>query len=317
MDIYTESSLADSIIFQTFNQQSTMVNTINNCIKNAEIISASDIEEQIIQIRRTRLSPFTENVLKAFEDREIIILFSKVIKVPQALPFTVAKIQGKVRAFIFANNYASLNEVGKRFLNIPMKDLYVLMEGAYTALRYNQNPIAFTRNLGLMKTCASIYSSMIMRIMNKEYTLSIDQELYNRVQFTVAKFFLTSVWGCTNDDVATSYAVSTVLAGNKNDLSLVNEMYKSANINTIEDLIEFMKTMSPRLSTLNMRYFTQCYLNTFKAGAIFSMECLPYFLYVVEAALLGSFLINQPMVLDVLKGVKGTNTFYPELARIL
>ena len=45
MDIYTESSLADSIIFQTFNQQSTMVNTINNCIKNAEIISEADNAE--------------------------------------------------------------------------------------------------------------------------------------------------------------------------------------------------------------------------------------------------------------------------------
>lgn len=321
MSIITESSLSDSVIFQSMNRQSELVSMINACIKNSIVIEPSHIEEQLMQIRRTHLSPLVDNVLSQYENGNIVLLHSKIAKVPQAIPFTVVKVQGGIKTFVFTNNYGSFvkNEKGggQQYLNIGMKDLYVLMEGAYTALSYSKYSAGLTKNLGLMKLCSTIYTSMIMRILNKEYALSVDPELYNRTSFCVSKFFLERIWGSTNDDINTTYAMSSIIGANRADLNIVSDSYLHASVNTIEDLIAFLKTLSPRLSTLNMRYFTQCYLNTYKASALFSMECLPYFLYVVETALLGSFLVNQPVITDILKGIKGMNTFYAELSKVL
>ena len=89
------------------------------------------------------------------------------------------------------------------------------------------------------------------------------------------------------------------------------------NVNTIEDLIEFLKTISPRLADINFRYFLQCFINTYKAGAMFGLECLPYFLYTIEASMIGSFLVNQPIISDITKNIKGMNQFYPELVKAI
>lgn len=321
MRLIQESSLNDSVIFQTFNKQAEMMTTLNLCIKNGMILDSSYIQEQILQIKRTRISPLADHVLDSYEKGEIILIYSKVTRVPQAMPFVVLKVQGQMKAFVFVNNYGTISRdrqaTGEEYLNMNMKDLYVLMEGAYTALSYYRYPVQITKNMGLMKLSNQIYTNMILRILNKEYALSLQQDLYNDISFCISKFFLSKIWENKNKDVINSYAMSAIVNPNKSNILITNDSYDNAQINTIEDLLVFIKTLSPRLDKLNMRYFTQCYLNTYKAGAIFSMECLPYFLYVVEATLIGSFLVNQPIISTILKNIKGMNTFYAELAKAL
>ena len=318
--IMLESSLNDSVIFQTFNRNSEMMNIINLCIKNGLALEDSYIQEQIIQIKRTRISPIADKVIDAYEKKDIIIIYAKNVKVPQALPYSILKIQGKLKAFIFVNNYGTIakNKDGmEEYLNMPMKDLYVLMEGAYIGLTYYKYPIQITKNLGLMKLCSQIYANMFMRILNKEYALSLQQEIYDQVYFSTAKFFLERVWESKNDDINVSYAMNALLSPNKTDLMIVNDEYSQSEITNIGQLIDFIAKRSDRMNKLNLRYFTQCWLNTYKPGAIFGMETLPYFLYIIEATMIGSFLINQPIVSSIVKNIKGMNLFYPELAKAL
>lgn len=321
MGIFQESSLSDSIIFRSFNSQAEFSVIINKAITYGRIVEKELMEEQLIQIRRTRLSPLVDDVLLALDKGDIILVYAKNQKIPQALPFTIAKIQGKIKAFIFVNNYGNIvsnpKVNGGEYLSIAMKDLYVLLEGAYTAMNYFKNPVAITRSLGLMKSCVGVYTGMFLRILNKEYALSLDQEVYDRVSFVVGRFFLDRVWESKNEDINTSYAMSTILNPNKMDLAIVNDSYKAANISNIEELIAFLKTLSPRLAPLTFRYFTQCYLTIYKASAIFSMECLPYFLFVMESTLIGSFLVNQPIISDIIKSNKNVSKFYGELVKVI
>lgn len=318
--IMLESSLNDSVIFQTFNRNSELMNVINLCIKNGLVLDDSYIQEQILQIKRTRISPIADKVLDAYEKKDIIVIYAKNMKVPQALPYAILKIQGKMKAFIFVNNYGKIskNKDGTEdYLNMPMKDLYVLMEGAFIALTYYRYPVQITKNLGLMKLCSQIYAGMFMRILNKEYALSLQQDIYDQVYFTVAKYFLERVWESKNDDINTSYAINALLSPNKTDLMITNDEYNNAKITNIGMLMDFIAKRSERMGKLNLRYFTQCWLNTYKPGAIFGMETLPYFLYIIEATMIGSFLINQPIVSSIIKNIKGMNLFYPELAKAL
>jgi hypothetical protein len=323
-NIITEAALTDSVLYKSFNNNAELTTTLVAAMKNAIIIDSSYIQEQLMQIQRTRISPLSDKVLQAYEDGDIILMYAKVKKVPDALPFFITKLQGKIKAVIFVNNRGTISASSlnseEKYLNITMKDLYVLMEGSYTALQYAIHPDKFQRSLGLMKVCSSLYTSMVLRILMREYSIANDQELYNKVCFAIGKFFLNNVWMSTNEDVVFTYAkncINTNGGVNVAPLVQVNDEMNDRGITTIVDLLAYFKELSPRFKGLNFRYFTQCYINLYKAPAMFSMECLPYFLFTVEASMIGSFIVNQPMVYDVAKTTKGMNTFYPELAKLV
>lgn len=321
-ELMLETALSASVLYQSFNGNSELTKTILNAIKNSTVITKEYIAEQIMQIKRTNISPLAEEVLRAYEDGDITILHSNIKKVPQALPFFATKMQGKIKVFIFANNYGTVSKAkngsNEKYLNISMKDLYVLMEGALIAYHLAAYPHKITKSLAMMKITTNIYANMINRILNKEYAISMDQDLYGKVSFCIGKFFLSRVWNYNNDNVVFSYAKSSITTPiPSTELVIVNKLYDDKNIETIEDLIRFIGSFSPRLKSLNFRYFVQCFINTYKASSLFGLECLPYFLFIVEATMIGSFVVNQPIISDITKNIKGMNVFYPELVKII
>jgi len=78
----------------------------------------------------------------------------------------------------------------------------------------------------------------------------------------------------------------------------------------------FIKSISPRLDTLSIRYFTEYYINTYRAPALLSMDTLPYMLFTLSTTYCGSFIVNQPTINDIIKNTKNSNIFYNELSKI-
>lgn len=320
-NIFTEASLAESVLFQSFNNNNEMTQIITNAINKSIKLDRGYIDEQILQIERTRISPIAAKVLEAFDDEHIVLLYSTVKKIPEALPFFATKVSGKVVVFVFVNNYGTLskaNESGQRHLDISMKDLYALMEGAYVAYSYAVMPQKLQRNLGLMKLNLTTYTLMMMRILNKEYAISMDQSAYDKVAFCFAKFFAERIWMSTNDDVNITYAKSVITRGTTGvEISQVAAEYDASNIRNLEDLITFIRKISPRLNMLTLRYFMQCIITLYRPAATFGTEVLPYFMFTVTSSLLGSFIVNQAIVSDITKTVKGMNNYYQELVKAL
>lgn len=321
-ELVLETALSGSVLFQSFNGNAELTKIIISAIKDSVTITPKYIDEQLLQIKRTNISPLVDKVLDAYENEEIVILYSNIKKVPQAIPFFATKMNGQIKVFIFVNNYGTISKAkngsGEQFLNISMKDLYVLMEGALSALTLAKYPQKAAKSLGLMKICTNIYANMILRILNKEYAISMDQDLYANITFCIGKFFLQNVWGYNNDSIIFSYAKSSINSViSSNDLLIIDKQYDDANIKRVDELIKFIAGLSARMKQLNFRYFTQCYINTYKASGMFGLECLPYFLFTIQASMLGSFVVNQPMISDITKNIKGMNVFYPELVKIL
>ena len=229
--LFTEASLTDSVIYKSFNNNAEMSKVIMSGIKDSIVLDSSYIEEQIMQIKRTRISPLADDVLEAYEKGNIVLLYSKIKKVPQALPFFAAKVQGEIKVFIFVNNYGTIAKSTvnseQKYLNITMKDLYVLMEGAYVSYRYTVYPAKMKKSLGLMRLCSAIYTSMLLRILNKEYAISMDQDLYSKVSFCISKFFLENIWMSENSDINFSYAIGNIRNDvNRAEMLMVSEMYE-------------------------------------------------------------------------------------------
>lgn len=325
--VFTESTLSDSFIYGMYNRNSEFMNIIINGMKKGSVIDKSFIENQIGQIERTRVSPLVPKVLKAFENGDIVLMKApNDVKIPQSLPFFVTKINNKIRAIIFINNYGKLTKPdieGRQYLDTNFKDLYTLMEAAMVAQNYHDYSHRLTKNLGLMKMCCSLYVSMMVRIMNKAYAIMNEFDLFDEIVYSISKFFLERVWMSTSEELNHAYAISNVRAVNGGRginiaaIDEVNRLYDENKISNIDDLINFIATLSPRMKGISTRIFFQTYINTYKVPTIFSMEVLPYFLFTVEATMIGSYIVNRDLIMDVIKITKGIDKFYPELSKAI
>lgn len=323
MELFVESQkVTDSYLIKRMNENAAITTRILQAIKSSTTLTEKDIEEQLIQIRRTRISPIAEHVIAAFEEGSIVLLYSKTVKVIQSIPFIVADAGGKNKAYVFTSSYGTY-AVPKRsaasdaVFNIGMKDLYALMEGAYMALQYYKNPQVFSRNLGLMKICSSVYTTMFLRILNKEFALSMNPLEYDQVNYCVSRFFLEHLWEINSSEMAHSYAFGNIVNANRMDYMQLRDEWEAAEISDLETLIDFLRERFPRLRTLTIRFFTEYYMNMYRATVVLGLDVLPYFLFAVSSCMLGSFIANQPVIYEILKNTKGINYLYAELAKIL
>lgn len=312
----TEASLEDSFIFGMFNKNNTATTQMVSFIKSAVLLDKSYIEEQYIQMKRTRLSPLVEKVLAAFDRGDIQLMYSKTAKIPVSIPFIVRRDDNRIVATIFISNFTALSKDGES-ITIPMKNLYVLMESAYIALYIQTNPGMIQRNTALMKVCNSVYTSMFMRILNKDYSLSLDKNLFDDVSFIVSRFFLEKMWEIQNKDIIYNYAASTCLSPNYTELTRISDSYDEAEIKDISDLLLFIKTLSPRMESISVRFFIERYMNTYQGGAIMAIDYLPYLFFVIINILLGASLMKQMALIEIVKNTKGMNLFYAELSKII
>lgn len=311
------ASIENSYIYKSFNASNGLIDKIVKYIKTSIALDKSYIEDQYTQIRKTMVSPLSRQVLEAYDKGDIELLYSRETKVGISVPFIIRSSNAtgtpKPVATIFISSFAVVDKDDQ--LSIPVKQLYALMETAYIGLKLQVEPFKFKRNAELMRITMNVYSQMIMRILNKEYAITLDKVLYDKVTFATNKFFLANIWEYQNTGIIDSYASSGLSYIDNFELSLVKQGYDDSNIKDISDLIKFISTLSPRMSELNIRYFIEKYINTFHGSSIMSIDYLPYVFFVICNVLLGSFLISQTALSDIIKNTKSMNKFYIELGK--
>lgn len=315
-DVFTEASLSDSFIFNELNRSSNASTTIIKAIKTGTILDKSYIEEQYIQCKRSRLSPILTQVLEAFENGEIVLVYNKQVRVSTAIPFVVLSMNGKTSSYIFISDFSSLSKDASSLM-IEMKKLYVLMEAAYLGKMFYTNPLSFKKSGALLKIMSTIYSGMSMRIFNKEFALSLDKDVYDKVNYCMGRFFLENMMEIKNEQVLHAYAKATCLNPSNFSIDQLAIDYKNAKITKINELIKFVSSLSPKMMKLNFRYYFERWISTFGTGACMSVDTAPYLYYVVINVLLGTFLVNTPTISDMIKNTKQINLFYSELKKIV
>jgi len=317
------ASLKDSVVFSTFNKNGEILTLLASAIKseNTRTIDSSYIEDSLIQLERMRLSPLTDSVIDAYKQGNIILLYANNNKVSQAFPFFAAKMANRTVVYVFLNNYGSLaknkNDLNSTYLDIPVKDLYALMEGAYIAYKLATNPKAISKSISLLKTTLQIYVEMWGRILKKEYSINTDEETYDRVRYLIARFYMDKIWELSSTQISDSYARSLIKGGNTPIFNGIADEYERANVQNVQELIDLIKEQSPRLRPLTMRFFTESWLRKYKNPALFSMECLPYLMFVISTTLSRSFIVDNILMSDIFKTVSGMNNYYPELVKLI
>lgn len=313
--IFTEASLSDSFVFKALNQSSRVTTTISTAIKTGVPVESIFIEEQLLQMKKSRLSPLMEKVLASYEKGEIVLIYNKNVRVGTSLPFVVIQVNGKPKSYIFVSDFCSLNK-DQTELNIEMKKLYVLMEAAFVGKVFYTKPQMFQRSMALMKIMASIYSEMSMRLYNKEFTLSLNKDLYDKVNYAVARFEMERMAEMSNDEVIKSYAKGVCNNPSRISIDMVEQEYTAASITNFKELISFISSLGASLTKLNSRYYLERWITTYGTGGTLGIDAFPYLYFMVINGFLGCFLVNTTKISDIIKNTKGMNVFYSEILKI-
>ena len=101
------------------------------------------------------------------------------------------------------------------------------------------------------------------------------------------------------------------------ELKTISNSYNEASIENVGDLLMFMKTLSPRLESISIRFFIERYMNTYQGGAIMAIDYLPYLFFIIIDTLLGGFMVSSMGIKDIVKNTKGVNMFYAELVKTI
>lgn len=316
-DYVCENTMEDSLVYKTFNQANGVVDKIVKYLSSGVPLDKSYIEDQYAIIRRgAGISPLSQKVLEAFNNGDIEIIWNNTEKVGVAMPFIVRrKSDGKIVSTIFINAFATIKD--DSILVIPAKQLYGLMEGAYIALKLQTDPVKVMKNAELMMTTASVYTEMMARILNKEYALTLDKVLYDKVCYCIKRFYLECVWEYPNTGLVSNYASSDLKYIQQFDLDALDATYSKMEIKTIANLLEFVKSLSPRMSDLNLRYYIERFIKTYHGSSILSIDYLPYVFFVITNVVMSTFLVSQTALNDIIKNTKNINRFYSELARVM
>lgn len=322
---FFESSMADSFIYGMFNTSGEVQTKIQKGLLIGKPVPEEFFGEQIMQIERLRFSPIYQKVLYAFREGAIRILDTPDIKMTKSLPFIVHKntrtLTGKaggpdVIATIFISSFGKVDFIAKTS-DIAAKSLYVLLEAAYIGRELQVNARAMRRNTMLMKICNDAYTSMAMRILNRDYALSLDVATHDQVAYMMSRFFLEKVWECENEEVVERYALMVTTSKDPEVVASASEAYTAANISSIVDLFELMKTTFVRMSAATVRFYVERHINTYGGSAIMAIDYLPYVFFVISNILIGGFLVNQSSLNDIIREIKDVRKYYGELVKLM
>lgn len=314
-----ESSMTDSYIYGLFNASGSIQAKILKALKEGNPLDKDYIEEQIIQIQKTRISPLADKVLTAYYDGVIRLVYwsSTTEKMTKAIPFVLHRGgNGNPVASIFISSFGKISPDGKH-IDIPMKNLYILMEAAYVALNLQIRPQVIRRSSIIMRACNDVYTNMLLRVLNRDYALSIDVDLHDTISFFISKFFLERVWELDNSGMVNNYALSTTTTKSMQQLEIFLSDYESRKVTNLDELFNFLKTVAPRMNGLTVRYFLERYINTYGNSAILALDYLPYVIFVIINTVAGGFLVSQNTLSDIVKHSKEISKFWAELTKII
>lgn len=298
-------SMSESYIFNMINKNDIVNQNVLKSITSGEVLSLEkDLPEAAMIINRNFRYPLKMKVLELVSQGKIVLKYSpKDIKIPTSLPFVLYKdTTGTIKAIVFTDIHTS--QLSDGTYKTDTKKLYCMMEAAAVALGYMANYKGLVNNAKVISAGSEIYSNMVMRVLNKKYSL-IDKNKVNAVLFLASKFYIISVLGIPNSDIVSNYAKKNLK--NANPL-LIDNIDKIFTDEVYKDISTFIQALSDNtknglgMQDLTVRGFVEAFINMYDSASILSLELFPYFMYNIIGVLDSAYINNQYILEDMIVG---------------
>lgn len=296
-------SLQDAYIYKHLNANNVITNSVMNALKHGKEVGKEDMEEAFMIINKNFKFPLKYPVLKALEEKDIILMYVDGKPLPTSMPFFLTKLGSKVVAVISVNTYGVLNKETNQ-INIDPKKLYCMLEGAFLARQMTIFPKGVTTRA--ISLSSEIYAHMFVRILNKKYSLNTDRTKMNKVIFIVSKFFLINILGLENDQITSNYALKNCINANQISIRELDDRLDASVFESLPNLIQFLE--SNGFSGLTVRGFMEQWMYMYDPSCLLALESYQYFIYNILSVTTGSYINNQYVLEDIV-GSNGSKIY--------
>lgn len=312
-----ESSLATSEIFSGLNKLGgvNQKERAVRLIKTAKHLRNEDIEGAYIQVKQYSNS-LSRAAVQAFDSEKIVLIYNNVPKlsVSQALPFITFKTAKGYVTYVFVDKYVKMNKDNVLTMQAPI--LHDLLVSAFIANSLKTNYNALASNQFLQKILMEIYTKLICRILNREYSIAGERIISETIQYWVNKFFLIRVFGSLDDlENLETVASKKFKYLSEMDLELIKAKYDEADPIKISELLTLIKTTSPRMRTLSLEIFLSNWINYYYPPSMFAIDTMEYLIFMILSLLSGNNIISITSS-EVVKETKGIKTLKEELFKL-
>lgn len=320
---FYESSLTTSEIFNDENNGINNIGSKNSVLqKSIELIKTTkhltneDIEASYIAVRQITDS-LTREAMKAFDDERIVLLYNEVpsTRMTQALPFITLKTSKGFVTYVFVDKYISISREGVMSMQAPV--LRDLLTSALIANSLKNNYERLASSQYLQKILMEVYTKMVIRIINREFSVISDKIVSDTLQYWINRFFLTNILGA-HDTPENIETISSKHFKFIDELkySEIKNQYESTNPQKISELLEVLKLASPRMKTLNLGTFLSNWISYFYVPSMLAVDNIEYLIFMMIALLSGNSIISIAAS-DIVKETKNIKSFREELLKLI
>ena len=319
---FTESSLSNSEVWAGINEASgekdDMIKKAINLIKTSKHLTNEDIEAAYISVRQITDS-LTRAAMKAFDEGTIVLIYNnvKALSMSQAVPFITFKNKSnnKYITYVFMDNYIKIDRNGLMSLQAPiLRDLLI---GALIANSLKKNYQQLSSNQYMQKVMTEIYTGFVTRIINREFSIAADKVTFDVVKYWINKFFLINIFQAMDtkeniERVASSHFKYI------DDIKYeeIKNQYDEKNPIKISELLELIKTASPRLKTINLATFISQWISYYYVPAYLAIDNIEYLIFMCITLLSGNNIISIAAA-DIVKETKNIKSFRGELLKLV
>lgn len=316
---FMESSLATSEVYDGLNKMTGgdgPTEKAKTLIKTAKHLTNEDIEAAYISVKQISDS-LTRAAMKAFDDGRIILIYNNVPtqSVTQALPFITFKTNAGYRTYVFMDKYISINRDGVMTLQAPiLRDLLI---GALISNGLKNNYQNLASNEFLQNILTEIYTKFVTRILNREFSIMTDKIVYDTIQYWISKYFLINIFGSTDTpENIENLAKKNFKYIDELKYEEIKQEYDNANPTKISELLDLVKTASPRMKTLGLNVFLSDWINYYYIPSMLAVDTVEYLIFMTVVLLSGNGIISISAS-DVVKEAKNIKSYRGELLKLI
>lgn len=272
-------------------------------------VTPQSVELPLTTIRTTFKTPFTRPILDALGNGTIILSYREHVPgakvIPSSVPFITYESEGKLRSLIF------LDIIGTKkgtYIEVDPKKLYVTMQTALMTMYIYLGKVQPNTRTYISTSIAM--SSLIYRILDKEFALNTDKLKQQKVQYISGMYALSNLFKMDPmSDAVKNYARNAVVRPNVNVLDYINnlvitEINRGTNpFENLSTIINFLKLPELELGfgeRLSLRGFISSSISLYGPASQLMYELLPYFLYNITSVDHAAYLNNHIALDDIL-----------------
>ena len=202
-------------------------------------------------------------------------------------------------------------------LTVQVPILHDLLIGALIANSLKSNYDQLASNQFLQRILMEIYTKLVCRVLNREFSIAAEKVVNETIQYWVNRFFLTRIFGANdtpeNIEIISSktfkYIDGMVLAE-------IKGKYDEADPLKFSELLELVKTASPRMRSLSLGTFLSNWINYYYIPSMLAVDNVEYLIFMILALMSGNNIISIAAS-EMVKEVKNIKTLKEELLKLI